>query len=177
MIDEAAAIYERLGAAGNLARLMWVRGAAYAAAGRRDDALAEWTRAYEASIEAGDLAYATLAASSLATSRLDAGDRPGAARWFITALREGRKMADVTGMILALPVAAMAAIELVGPGTRSRDHGCLPEPVEAVRRHAAARPRQGRRAGRPARAIDGRRWTPSGSRPRSRSGGRCRPRN
>ena len=28
MIEEAAAIYERLGAAGNLARLMWVRGAA-----------------------------------------------------------------------------------------------------------------------------------------------------
>ena len=115
MIDESAAIYERLGAAGNLARLKWVRGAAYAAAGRHEDAVAEWTRAYESSIEAGDLYYATLAASSLATSSLDAGDRPGAARWFITALREGRKVADVTGMILALPIAAMAVIELVGP--------------------------------------------------------------
>ena len=38
----------------------------------------------------------------------------GAARWFITALKEGRKMADVTGMVLALPIAAMAVIELVG---------------------------------------------------------------
>ena len=115
MIDEAATIYERLGETGNLARLMWVRGAALAAAGRRDEAIERWTEAFEASREADDLYYTSLAASSLATMSLDAGDRDAAARWFITALGIARQVSDVTGMTVALPVAAMVAIELVGP--------------------------------------------------------------
>ncbi len=114
MIDEAQGIYERLGEVGNVARLTWLRGATLAAAGRRGEALETWTEAYEASREADDLYYAALAASSLATTSLDAGDRDAAARWFITALGIARQVSDITGMTVALPVAAMVAIELVG---------------------------------------------------------------
>ena len=49
MIEEAAGIYERLGATAPLARLIWVRGAVSAAAGRSDEAIARWTEAYQAS--------------------------------------------------------------------------------------------------------------------------------
>ncbi|MEO8228561.1 MAG: adenylate/guanylate cyclase domain-containing protein [Chloroflexota bacterium] len=115
MIDEAARIYESLGEEVNLARTMWARAAASAAAGRRDEALALWREAYERSRQSNDAYYESLAASSLAATYLEAGDREAAMRWFIAALGLAREISDITGMTLALPIAALATIELVGP--------------------------------------------------------------
>jgi predicted ATPase/class 3 adenylate cyclase len=114
-LDEADAIYSELGDGLKQARVLWARGAGLMWAGQAGPAVESWERAYEGSRAHDDVTYESLGASSLAAIALESGRVDQAVRWYREILMLGRDMFDAAGITLALPIAAAAVAELVGP--------------------------------------------------------------
>jgi hypothetical protein len=68
----------------------------------------------------GDTWYACQTMMSLAWVEIEGGDFPAATKWFVRAFRTSHALRDVTGTTIAIPLAALMAIEAGRPEDAAR---------------------------------------------------------
>lgn len=115
VVDEIAQSYRAAADEIGTARTGWLNANLLMAEGRMEEGRVASEHAIARFQELGDLPYELLAASSLAQTCLQMGDREGAVRWFLVVLARNDERGDVAAITVALPLMAAAALSIAGP--------------------------------------------------------------